>query len=412
MAKVHHTFGSLEARAGHFERALRHFEMARRSLADSPNSYIAAAVALDESSTRSLMGDMEVGLSLAKEAAELAETSGWSKGVVASAANCAFFCVVMGRLRDAEGYLALAGRQRFSSSSYDFALSETHAQLLLAEGRLHEASVLLAEHCASSSGVAPWYVLSALDTQIRILNRQRRWKDAIRTADDALRAWSDSSARPVVASIQIRRALAVAGMGSRVSVCEIPLEEDRSDWPVSTVGNFWLARSCNSDPGSSLGHAKRSLRLYQAIGDRSSQRDAELVLSGLVGEEERQPTLDGAVALLELAAYPHILAREAFALLESTGCVASAALVARGGRTVRILETLGWDEQQATRAARKEVATGTIECGTYRDETLHIVADPPDDLERRCTFIAIKKLVATALTLDRYRRDEKQRAAL
>ncbi|HXG55528.1 MAG TPA: sigma-54 dependent transcriptional regulator, partial [Vicinamibacterales bacterium] len=47
-----------------------------------------------------------------------------------------------------------------------------------------------------------------------------------------------------------------------------------------------------------------------------------------------------------------------------------------------------------------------------RDETLHIVADPPDDLERRCTFIAIKKLVATALTLDRYRRDEKQRAAL
>ncbi|HXG72440.1 MAG TPA: sigma-54 factor interaction domain-containing protein, partial [Gemmatimonadaceae bacterium] len=140
--------------------------------------------------------------------------------------------------------------------------------------------------------------------------------------------------------------------------------------------------------------------------------DAELVLSGLVGEEERQPTLDGAVALLELAAYPHILAREAFALLESTGCVASAALVTRGERTVRILETLGWDEQQATRAARKEVAAGTIECGTYRDETMHIVADPPDDLERRCTFIAIKKLVATALTLDRYRRDEKQRAAL
>lgn len=96
LAKVHHTFGSLEARAGRFDRAIRHFLMARRSLAESPNAYIEAAVALDESSTRSLMGDLEQGLSLARAAADLAELSGWSKGVVAAAANCAFFLCDLG----------------------------------------------------------------------------------------------------------------------------------------------------------------------------------------------------------------------------------------------------------------------------------------------------------------------------
>jgi DNA-binding NtrC family response regulator len=122
--------------------------------------------------------------------------------------------------------------------------------------------------------------------------------------------------------------------------------------------------------------------------------------------------LDGAVALLEVAAYPQILAREAFATLQSAGCVESAALIARGNKGVRILEKLGWDDRQATRAAGAPDAAGTIPCGVYRDEPLEIIAAPPADLERRCTFVAIKKLVATALTLDRYRRDEKQRAAL
>jgi len=124
------------------------------------------------------------------------------------------------------------------------------------------------------------------------------------------------------------------------------------------------------------------------------------------------PDLDSAVALLEFAAHPQILAAEALAVLEDARCVDSMALVARTERSLRVVETRGWDERQALQTARKVDPIAAIECGTYRDETLQIVAALPDDLEKRCAFVAIRKLVTTAVTLDRYRREEKQRAAL
>jgi hydrogenase-4 transcriptional activator len=118
------------------------------------------------------------------------------------------------------------------------------------------------------------------------------------------------------------------------------------------------------------------------------------------------------VALLEVAGHPQILAREALALLQGSGCVDQAALVSRGAKALRVLESFGWDERDALHAARRSSDTDSIDCGSHRDETLLIVSRPHDDLERRCTWIAIKKLVLTARTLDRFRRDEKQRAAL
>jgi transcriptional regulator with PAS, ATPase and Fis domain len=118
------------------------------------------------------------------------------------------------------------------------------------------------------------------------------------------------------------------------------------------------------------------------------------------------------VALIEVAGHPQVLAREAFALIQGTACVSQAALIARGNKSIHILETHGCDERDALHYARKNDAVETIECGIHRGESLQIIARPDDDIERRCTWISIRKLVATALTLDRYRRDEKQRAAL
>jgi DNA-binding NtrC family response regulator len=53
-----------------------------------------------------------------------------------------------------------------------------------------------------------------------------------------------------------------------------------------------------------------------------------------------------------------------------------------------------------------------IPVGEHRGEQWEVLVEPRPEIDHRCTLIAIRKLVATALTLDRYRRDEKQRAAL
>jgi DNA-binding NtrC family response regulator len=127
-------------------------------------------------------------------------------------------------------------------------------------------------------------------------------------------------------------------------------------------------------------------------------------------ETPAAPDLDSAVALLELGGHPHILAREAIAVMNAAGCVRTVAIVARVDTRLRLVESHGW-EGAAAAAARPD-ACELIPVGIHRDEPWLLLVDPRPELEHQCTLIAIRKLVGTALTLDRYRREEKQRAAL
>jgi transcriptional regulator with PAS, ATPase and Fis domain len=122
--------------------------------------------------------------------------------------------------------------------------------------------------------------------------------------------------------------------------------------------------------------------------------------------------LDDAVGLIELAAYPHVLAREAYALLELSGAAKAQALIARADGGIRCVLPRGWTEAEAILVAGQPGERLCIPCGQHRDEAWEVVAEPGPDLDDRCAGVAIRKLVDTAVTIDRYRREEKQRAAL
>jgi DNA-binding NtrC family response regulator len=119
------------------------------------------------------------------------------------------------------------------------------------------------------------------------------------------------------------------------------------------------------------------------------------------------------VALLELAGHPHILGAEALALLKGANCAGRMALIATGPSGSRVVEAVGWEPAEALAAAA--AATGGIEhlpLVKRTDETWLLAVEPARELEPSCTFAAIRKLLAIALSLDGYRRDERQRAAL
>src|SRR5262249_42723222 len=126
----------------------------------------------------------------------------------------------------------------------------------------------------------------------------------------------------------------------------------------------------------------------------------------------RPAGLDDAGVLLELAGYPHVLAREAYALLELTDVVGAMALIARGEAGVRVVALHNWTDTAAREAADAPGDRLVVRCGTTREEAWEIVAQLNPSLNDRCTGVAIRKLVDTAVPLDRYRREEKQRAAL
>jgi hydrogenase-4 transcriptional activator len=142
-----------------------------------------------------------------------------------------------------------------------------------------------------------------------------------------------------------------------------------------------------------------------------SQRDP-IVSSEPLEKRPTPPDLDAAVALLELAGHPHILAREAFATIRDAGCVEALALGVFGPRTTRLVAAHGWSDEEALAALRGASPDALITIGQHRDEAWQILPRPRPELDHRCTFAAIRTLIRTARTLDRYRREEKERAAL
>jgi DNA-binding NtrC family response regulator len=153
----------------------------------------------------------------------------------------------------------------------------------------------------------------------------------------------------------------------------------------------------------------RAARIYAASDTLSG---APIEVRETAPDTPAPATLDSAVALLELAGHPHILGREAFAILDGAGCCAQLALLAVGPTSTRAVATAGWTEAEAVAACAGAKPDDLTVVGAHRDETWQLLVRPRPDLDDHCTVAAVRKLVVTARTLDRYRRDEQERSAL
>ncbi len=161
--------------------------------------------------------------------------------------------------------------------------------------------------------------------------------------------------------------------------------------------------------------SERAVRILEHAGDKATELEARAtvaIVERRTNAASDAAYLDSAVALLELSGHPHIFGHEAFALIKNSGCADGVALAANGSQGLRLIATDGWTETEALAALPAAAAEDLITVGQHRDETWQIVARPRPELDHRCTLAAIRKLIATARTLDQFRRDEKQRAAL
>jgi DNA-binding NtrC family response regulator len=156
------------------------------------------------------------------------------------------------------------------------------------------------------------------------------------------------------------------------------------------------------------------LRQLEFAGNRATQVGAARIKEQIqppVQDAPTPPDIESAVALLELAGHPHILGREAFAILEAARCCEHLALLAAGPSGTRVVAVSGCTAAEAIAAANR-TSDDLSTLGQHRDETYQLLTTPLGGLDHHCTVAAVRKIVATAHTLDQYRRDEKQRAAL
>ncbi len=323
----------------------------------------------------------------------------------------------MDRLRDASKYIEIAESSSFKSASYDVTLADTRARIALAGRDYHSVEEIISGVAYKFEMADPWDVLSAHETLILALFRSHRFSEAAAWADRGLSLARQGGAQPFVGSLAVHRAEALLSSGIPLTPSDLPLRGDDSTWPAYVRARLWLclgkAVATGKPPIAGHEYVAHAARLFRSLG---SQRDCVECLSVAKLDSSSiasaAPSLDNASALLELGAYTHVLGPEALAVVDGAGCARAAALVATGPRGPRILETRRWTESEALAALARADGLETIPLGDYHDEAWSLAVDPRPELDQRCTLIAIRKLIATALSLDRYRRDEQQRAAL
>jgi DNA-binding NtrC family response regulator/tetratricopeptide (TPR) repeat protein len=421
-ALLHLTFGRLEAKVGHLSVAQRHFNLARAVLEIEPNLYLSSSLDLDESVVLWLAGDISAALVLAEQGVTTASTIGWSRGRVAATGNLACLYVCSGRLDDAHAQIQSALQEPFTSPSVRLALIDTKARALMASGNHQKAISILIEH-QDAGEVQPWYTLTAEQTRVQALLRTSRWEEALqRSADNIVEARS-AKLQPLMASFQLAHSEAIVGAGKVHDLIELPLTDSYQDWPLGLVASFHevvgKALHALGEFGRATQHFARALRVLHATGDVTAIQQLNkgntadnAVRSIHESDQSELHCLDAAVALLEFSGHPHILGHEAFAILKDTECTRALALGAASPRGIRLIAAHGWSEGEALAGFRAAQSDDLIAIGQHRDETWQILVHPRPQLSHRCTVAAIRKLVAIARTLDQYRRDEKQRAAL
>jgi DNA-binding NtrC family response regulator/tetratricopeptide (TPR) repeat protein len=389
--------GRLEARKGAFLEAVRHMRSAEDLLRREPSLKILAQLRLDGCMSSLFQGDYRAALEKLNEAGSLSDEAGYFRGSVGALIDRAHVLLLSGKLSEARRLAESAVQRSDGHHQLQVAALDCLANSLLAandvEGAEKAFDRILSLRPKHGTRLAPhWDVLSELASRLSLARAKGDNKESDALVAEGLRIATDSKDNLWLARMQLAQAELRLAEGDTASASD-PLaraaayERPSPELIARTAAIKAVAALRIGDRPAAAAAYSRCNRIATAIESTALVSEFKEICE-VISEGPHSAPLDDSVALLELAGYPHVLAREAYALLDLCGAAVALALVARGEAAVRMV------------------------CGVHRDETWEIVADLKPTLNDRCSAVAIRKLVDTAVTLDRYRREEKQRAAL
>jgi transcriptional regulator with PAS, ATPase and Fis domain len=421
-AHVHLSCGRLEGRAGHFETAHRHFALVRELLEHSPNLRLSAIADHDEGCVLGTAGDMNTALQLVDRGTQLSEQSGYSKGIAIGAGNRGHVLAALGRYDEAERHLKIAEELAFENAAFVLTKSLTRADIATRMGRFDVAESILQAQAAQMPTVALWYVLERELVKARLLLRQQRWSEALLCAESGRRNASAAGMDRHTVSLSIVAAEARMRLGTPVQISDLTRSWNRKRWPVSLHGDYLTLMSSllQGEGRQTRANAllKQAIRVFEGAGEIAAATELRStdINSGsatpALSASDYTIGLDVAAAVIDLTGFPHVSAHEVVAVLDSSCCVKSRALIAVSSERSRVIHARGWSEAEALAALRASHGIEVITVGEYRGETWQIIARPSETIDAHCTFTAIQKLVSAAAELDRLRRQEQRRAAL
>ena len=304
---------------------------------------------------------------------------------------------------------------------------DSRANLLIREGRLQEAETTVVEICRlvdlmPTDLQTRWVASTVSETRVRLLQAQEHWSVADEEVSKAIAASLKQRDTYWENRFLLLKLEGLAAVGRFVEAGQILMRLDQCE-TVERIGekNRVLGSAVMASGRIEQGRAllRRADRVATGTGrdlvneSRAEGQRTDSVHSSILetpsDSSPRPRYRSGADRTWRTPAHPRARGdrgRRRGRMRPGGRDLVAAARAARSHRR------RGWDARAALAAARTPEDHELIPVGTHRDEPWQLLVDPRPELEHRCTLIAIRKLVGTALTLDRYRRDEKQRAAL
>jgi DNA-binding NtrC family response regulator len=433
LAAFHVRLARVEAQRGALTTASRHLTCASEILSSHENYFVRGQWSLVSSGVSALSTDFDKAVQYASDAVATAEVSGHKQTENAARSNLALFLLLAGRTKEAERNLRSVVPVDFTQTK-EIGPLDNYAQLLLLRGDFKKCELVLAEisrrlrqhpeHWTS------WQELEALQTSIRLAMRRARWTDGLRLAQQAIRVAQERGDRlleqafNILAAECLLKTGAIEQAGDRLAEVESTPDYQSPALKADLHRVAGLLLASNNHHKVGVRRVERARHIAEILGPLFTRRDVETSLQELTagGEitdsqlsqtSERAITLDCVAALLDLSGNPELIGREAFALLQETrACTALALVARRPRRAIEILASDGWDDARAAAAVRASGPHAVLPLGQRGDRSFDLIVEPAPDLLSRCTVVAIRKVVAAALSLEAYRRDERQRASL
>jgi len=418
LAEMRLLAGRFESRLKNPIEAQRHWEVARATLSVHPNKKLEGETALDACILAFLQNDLTAAAEFAGLAKTAAKESGDFRLGVGADINAAHILCVSGDPSGASKRVAPVLALLHDHVRLRIAALDCLASIALSQGSLKSAASLFDEistirPAEETRFVLHWDRISELATRADLQRELGHIVEARRLLEEALRLAETNRDSAWIGKLRSALALLLLESGERDEAARLfeNLVNTKEKVPelvarIAQLSGRLLDEQPNTYRTNAVG---RPVRIAEALGNRYLLDSLRFETGKLASVT---PVFDDATALVELAGYPHVLAREAYALLEGAGVTERLALIARGASSIRVLTTMQWDEAGARRAAADPQNRLQIVCGVHRDESWEIIADLKPSLGDRCTAVAVQQLVDTAVTLDRYRREEKQRTAL
>ncbi len=349
-----------EARFNSLQEATKHISVAKELLDRYPNRWLAGFIELDTSVLHSLKGDLGAALIYARAAAETALSSGHFRTRMAALINGAHLLASQGEYGPARSQLDTVIKQARDYPQLVLAAHDARANLLITRGEYEAAAIAFEDMTTLASklegGRLHWDAMTEAYSRARLALGKAKWLEAARELTAAGDIAARCGDRVWLARTQSLRVKCLTLAEDATAVRELPPHIDQAfslelvaQWNGAVAAGY--AR--NSPP--SHVHLGRALRIASGLGNNDLIHDvgAGLDLEGASASSSGpNDSLDSAVALVDVAGHPQILSREALALIEGTGCAPDVALIARGERTLRVIEVRGWTEREALQAAR------------------------------------------------------------